>query len=219
MTVAHGPCDKVTSVIDGSSARPRQLSPAELLATAWSKPTMPDGFVATTMILVADVPEDELIDVLLHLARTDEWRPNAATIRRTVVGRRGLFPSEAEAGRVAKEYARKVARIRDGGPQPRYPIVHPAIADAVEAAGIEHEASFIKAYREARDRRIAQIAGEPLNQPVVFRPAHIPGADRRPPDYVWRDGGWRTETGQLIHADSGDQPTLPVAPVQAALSP
>jgi hypothetical protein len=180
---------------------------------------MPDGFVATTMVLIVEVPEDEQVDVLLHLARTEEWRPNAAKIRRTVVERRGLFPSEAEAGRVAKEYARKVDQIRAGGPQPRYPIVHPAIADAVEAAGVDHEASFIKAYREARDRRIAQIAGEPLNQPVVFRPAHIPGADRKPPDYVWRDGGWRTPAGELIHADSGDQQPLPAVPVRAALNP
>lgn len=185
------------------------LDPFELLKNGWIKPEMPPRWLQTMTLGLMEIPGEELHAALMHLIRTSDWRPNSpAVVRRAVVELRGLFPSAAEAGRVAKEYARKVDRVRSGGPQPRYPIVHPVIADAVEAAGVAHEASFIKAYREAVDRHISQIIAEPLDQPVVFRPAPIPGADRTPPDYRWERGGWRTPAGELVHADSGDQPAI-----------
>lgn len=177
---------------------------------------MVDGFVATTMALLIDVPGDELQDAMLHLARTTTWRPNAADIRRTVVKLRGLFPSEAEAGEIGREYARKKAKVRTSGPQKVYPVVHPAIADAVDAAGADFEAAFVKAYREAVDRRITEIAGEPLNRPVEFRPVPVVPT-HLPADLTWSGGGWRTPSGQLVHADRGDQFPGRLGPSQIAL--
>jgi hypothetical protein len=208
---------------------PRQPSPAEtvrdLLVAAWTKPEMPTGFVKTTMKLIADIPDDEKVEVLTHLARTTTWRPNAAEIRRAVVEQRGIFPSLAEAGRQGRRYARKRADIATGGPQPLYPFVHPAVADAVAVAGFDLTTpdggpSFAKAYREAIDRRIGEIVAGPLNQPVEFHPVPV-GTDRPPPDGIrWAAGGWRTPTGELIRADSGSQAALsPGEPVPAALTP
>lgn len=189
----------------------------DLLGSAWSQPKMPDGFVASTLKLVADIPPDELLEAVYHLGRTTTWRPNAAAIRRTVVELRGVFPTLAEAGRQAKRYATKRADVASGGPQPLYPFTHPVVADAVAAAGFDLTTpdggpSFAKAYRETLDQRITEIIAGPLNQPIEFRPVRV-GTDREPPaDISWRAGGWRNPTGQLIRADSGTHAALTTGP-------
>lgn len=214
------------------TSEPRIPSPSEtvrdILAAGWTKPEMPTGFVRLTMLLLAEIPQDELVETMYHLARTTAWRPNAAEIRRAVIKQRGLFPSLAEAGRQGRRFARKRADIATGGPQPLYPFVHPAVADAVAAAGFDMSTpdggpSFAKAYREAVDLRITEIIDGPLNQPVEFRPVPV-GTDRPPPDDVrWGAGGWRTPTGELIRADSGSQAALvagePTPATPSALTP
>lgn len=185
------------------------LSPTELFTDGWSQPALTPGHAKITLLALQEIPTDELHAALCHLINTHQpFRPAAALIRRTVIDRRGLFPSEGEAGAQAKVYA-QVRRQRDyGGPQPTsgLPAVHPAVATAVDAVGVNADAvaspSFTKAYREARQRLFDVIQAGDLSEAVAFTPVsyfkgHMPDA------IVWHHNGWRTPTGELVHADSG----------------
>lgn len=191
-------------------------SPAAILANAWTQPPATSESIATTMLLVgSDIPADELREALLHLARTREWRPNAATIRRAVVDLRGLYPTVAEAGVQARRYSEVRRWYRDGGSIPSLDrpvtgdLVHPVVRDAVDAAGTDSPAAFAKAYREAVDHEIERITAAPLVNPVEYRPVRL-ATNHRPPELSWAKGGWRTDTGELVTGDRDGQGALAI---------
>lgn len=179
--------------------------PIALFTSGWSQPPLDKAHAKMTQQMLADVPGDELCAALVFLARTHgEWRPNAATIRRTVVELRGLFPSLAEAGVSGAKYAEIRAFYAQGGSCHLFPDVHPCVADAVKAAGVDQMGSFAKAYREIVDDAFTAIQAADLRTPVEFRPVRV-ARNHQPSELVWRAHGWWRPDGVLERADVGDR--------------
>lgn len=179
-------------------------NPIEIFTQSWNQPPLDSGFAKMTLVLLEDVPPEELSAALLHLAKTHgPFRPNAAEIRRTVVELRGLFPSEAEAG----IQAGKLNDIRElyamGGNCFRFPVVHPVVRDALDAAGFDSRAAFVKAYRIAVDRTFQAMQSGPLHEMPLLAPVRA-CRDHTPSELVWRLHGW-WEGSERVHVDRGDQ--------------
>lgn len=181
------------------------------LSLNWARPEWTRDLLAHYERRLRDVPDGELVAAVDRLVNTHTtWRPDVAQIRATVVGLRGLFPSEGEAARQAAEYT-QVRRLYDAnGSLPvgvEFPVVHPVVRDAARAAGTDLHAAFRKAYAEAVVKATTAIQAGDLGEPVIFTPVRVVGA-HVPPRLVWLrhagTAGWYTPAGVLVHGDPGD---------------
>lgn len=186
----------------------------DLLATNWDRPPMTPERSRIYARYLKDIADHELLAAVETLLGTHEtWRPDIARIRRAVVEARHLFPTEGEAARSAHRYIELRNLYAGNGSlapgQEDWPLVHPVVCEAAEAAGVEHEASFVKAYREAVAKATTAIQTGDLSEPALYTPARIPMSPHRPPQLVWARRadtgtvGWHSPAGKLVHGDRG----------------
>ena len=118
--------------------------------------------------LLADVPVAELTLAIRELVITgDRFRPSVGEIRRKVVERRMVIPSDehAMAGCERLDAWDDACQVPRGSGPERVapPDVHPSIRAAWDSVGPHAlPAVFVRAWREERERLMVRLTGESL---------------------------------------------------------